>query len=65
MSRGVTRIEAIGEYSGSPRHMLLCVVANRETAQLKRIVKAEDANAFMFVTDTHETLGEGFASLNE
>ena len=65
MARGVTRIEAVGEYSGQPRQMLLCVVSSQETAQLKRIVKAEDASAFMFVTDTHETLGEGFANLNE
>ncbi|MBQ8137578.1 MAG: YitT family protein [Clostridia bacterium] len=65
MERGVTRLEVIGEYSGEKRNMLLCVVSSRETAPLKRIVKAEDASAFMFVTDTHETLGEGFASLNE
>ncbi len=65
MDRGVTRIEAFGEYSGEKRNMLLCVVSSKETALLKRIVKSEDAGAFMFVTDTHETLGEGFASLNE
>lgn len=65
LERGATLLDAIGAYSGQHRHMLVCVVSNRETAQLKRIVKTEDPTAFMFVTDTHETLGEGFGPWGE
>ena len=63
MNRGLTGIPAIGEYSGEKKKVLLCVVASRETVQLKNIVKSEDPAAFMFATDTHETLGEGFGEL--
>lgn len=65
MERGATLLDATGAYSGQHRHVLICVVSNRETMQLKRIVKQEDPVAFMFVTDTHETLGEGFAAWTE
>lgn len=65
LDRGATLLDATGTYSGQHRHMLLCVVSNRETVQLKRIVKSEDPGAFMFVTDTHETLGEGFGAWSE
>lgn len=65
LDRGATLMDATGTYSGQHRHMLLCVVSNRETVQLKRIVKSEDPGAFMFVTDTHETLGEGFGAWSE
>ena len=37
--------------------------ASREIPRIKRIVKEEDPAAFLFITDTHETLGEGFAKL--
>jgi uncharacterized membrane-anchored protein YitT (DUF2179 family) len=43
--------------------LLLCVVGRFETVRLKQIVQEEDPHAFMFITDTHETLGEGFAKL--
>ncbi len=63
LERGVTRIDAAGAYSGRDIKMLLCVVGRFETVRLKQIVQEEDPNAFMFITDTHETLGEGFAKL--
>lgn len=63
MGRGVTLLDAVGAYSGAPVKMLVCVVARMEIMQLKAIVKDEDPRAFMFITDTHETLGEGFQEL--
>ena len=65
LNRGATRIEAIGEYSKQKKIMLLCVIASKEIMQLKRIVKSEDPTAFLFITDTHETIGEGFRNMNE
>lgn len=65
MQRGVTRFDAVGVYSGEQIKMLLCVVGRFEAPKLKTIVHEEDPAAFMFITDTHETLGEGFAKLIE
>ncbi len=63
MERGVTRFDATGAYSGEGIKMLMCIVGRFEAPKLKNIVNEEDASAFMFITDTHETLGEGFAKL--
>lgn len=63
MERGVTRLEAVGAYSGQDIKILLCVVGRFEAVKVKTIVHEEDATAFMFITDTYETLGEGFTNL--
>lgn len=65
LDRGATLLNATGAYSGEEKTVLLSVVDNREVVPLKRIVQQEDAAAFMFITDTHETLGEGFSALEE
>lgn len=64
MSRGVTLLTAKGGYSGKERPVVLCVVQSAELAQLKNIVQQEDGTAFMFVTQAHEAMGEGFSKLN-
>lgn len=63
LERGVTRIGAVGEYSKTKVQMLLCIVNRLQTLKLKEIVRSEDPDAFVFITDTHETLGEGFKRL--
>lgn len=63
LERGVTLLSGTGAYSGEGRTVLVSVVSQREVVQVKRIVKEEDGKAFMFITDTHETLGEGFSDL--
>lgn len=63
LERGVTLVHGIGAYSGSGVCVLLCVVGRFQLMALKDIVKAEDPSAFLFITDTHETLGEGFGDL--
>ncbi len=65
MERGVTLLNATGAYSGQDRLVILSVVAGREVMTLKKIIREEDARAFMFITDTHETLGEGFGNLTD
>ena len=44
--------------------MVLCVLSRQEIPRLKEIVHAEDENAFMFITEAHEALGEGFSKLS-
>ena len=64
LDRGVTALTGTGVYSGSKTLILLCVVGRFESVKVKEIVKEVDEGAFMFITDTHETLGEGFKALS-
>lgn len=60
MDRGVTGVASQGMYTRSERKMLLCVVSNKEIAQLKEIVREYDPAAFVIVSDVREAMGEGF-----
>ena len=60
LSRGVTLLSAKGGFSGEERPILLCVVSAQEVARLKSIVRRADDRAFVFISDAHEVLGEGF-----
>lgn len=64
LERGVTRLEAVGTYSGKPVGTLICVISKLEVARLKKIVSEEDPRAFVTVCDVHEALGEGFNGMN-
>ncbi len=65
MDRGATQLSARGAYSGRERPVLLCVLPPQEVARFKEIVRKEDEHAFMFITEAHEALGEGFDKLME
>lgn len=64
LNRGVTQLTARGAYSGEERPVVLCVASRQEISRLKDIVREEDEKAFMFVTEAHEALGEGFSKLS-
>lgn len=63
LGRGVTLISAKGGYRGEERPMVLCVVSAQELGRLKTIVRREDPTAFVYISDAHEVLGEGFRKL--
>ena len=63
MDRGVTLLEARGGFTGNERPVVMCVLPPQEVARLKSIVREEDETAFMFITEAHEALGEGFSKL--
>lgn len=65
MERGCTLLDGQGGYTGNPLKMLLCVVGRMEVTRLKTLVHDMDQDAFMFITDAHETLGEGFHRFNQ
>ena len=65
MERGVTVLHAEGGWSGRQRPVLLCVLTPQEITQLKAIVRSHDETAFVFISDAHEVLGEGFRKLAE
>ena len=64
VGRGVTHLEAKGAYTGTQQPVVLCVVARQEIMSVKRIVEEEDEKAFMFISEAHEALGEGFSRLD-
>ena len=65
LDRGVTVLHAEGGFSGDERPVLLCVLSAQELGRLKAIVRTQDESAFVFITDAHEVLGEGFRKLAE
>lgn len=63
LDRGVTMLSATGGYSNMERPVLLCVVSAQEVGRVKAIVRRVDKEAFVFISDAHEVLGEGFKRL--
>jgi uncharacterized membrane protein len=63
LRRGVTSLPGIGMYTGKEHSVLMCALTVTEVAQLKAMVKQEDANAFIIVAPVQEILGKGFVPL--
>ena len=61
VDRGVTVLYAAGGYSDEKRPVLLCVLSAQEVGRLKTLVQELDKNAFVFISEAHEVLGEGFS----
>ena len=55
--RGVTILRGQGAYSAREQQILYTVVTFQELASLKQIVRKEDPNAFVVVSDTTEVMG--------
>lgn len=60
INRGVTKLPAIGGYTGQERPVLMVVVYQTEFTKLKQLIKTVDPTAFVIVSDAYEVLGEGF-----
>lgn len=65
LERGGTYIKSTGMYTMQDKDMIFVVVALREIALVKDFVKSIDHEAFMVVVNAHETLGDGFKTLND
>lgn len=61
LERGVTGLSGRGLYSGDSKEVLLCIINRTEEIRLKELVRHEDPNAFMIISDIREVLGEGFS----
>ncbi|MGB4504269.1 MAG: YitT family protein, partial [Syntrophaceticus sp.] len=55
-----TALQGKGMFTGEERPLLLCVVGKTEQSRLKQLIYEIDHQAFVFITDAHEVLGEGF-----
>lgn len=60
VGRGVTKLSVRGGYTGESRVMLMCIVRVHEAAAVHAVIKEYDDNAFIFVSDAGEIIGEGF-----
>ncbi|MDZ7822397.1 MAG: YitT family protein [Candidatus Marinimicrobia bacterium] len=68
VKRGVTSMGSVGLYTDKEKKTLYCVVSNRQIEHVRRIVKQEDAKAFVTVSNVSILQGEGFreqTTLNE
>lgn len=65
IKRGVTILDGKGGYTNDHKNILLVVVNKKQQeVNLKKIIKQEDPNSFIIVSDVHEVLGEGFKSIH-
>ena len=60
MDRSGTYIKGKGMYTDQDREMIFVVVSRKEVHLVQNKVREIDPKAFMVVTDTYETFGEGF-----
>ncbi|HZW83384.1 MAG TPA: YitT family protein [Candidatus Deferrimicrobium sp.] len=61
LERGVTFLHGSGAYSGEDKKVIYCVVSRAELARVKEIVRNNDPDAFIALSEAPEVLGEGFA----
>lgn len=60
MNRGVTVYAGHGYYTKDQKDILYIVISSQEVVKLKKIVKAEDQNAFLAIHDVRDVFGKGF-----
>ncbi|MBE5892430.1 MAG: YitT family protein [Lachnospiraceae bacterium] len=59
---GVTYVRGEGAYSGKDKKVILCVMRKPLAPKVEEIVKEEDPDAFMIVTNATEIYGQGYKS---
>ncbi len=65
LSRGVTILEGKGAYSRKDKQVLLCVVKRTQIANIRKLIKNVDENAFFIVTDAKNVFGKGFGDIGD
>ena len=65
LKRGITSLDAKGEYTKNNKQVLMCAVRNQEVYKIRDIVKEIDPDAFIIISEAGEILGEGFKDLNK
>ena len=63
LHRGVTTLQARGEFTDSNRKMLYCLVTVPQMIELKSKILAIDPMTFISVLDVSEVKGRGFTNL--
>lgn len=65
LHRGVTILEGEGAYSHQNKQVLLCVVKRTQIADIRKIIKNIDENAFFIITDAKNVFGQGFGDISD
>ena len=65
MHRGVTLLEGKGAYTGKNKPVIMSVIKRHQIADIRRIVRSIDENAFFIMTDAKNVFGNGFESISE
>ncbi len=65
LRRGVTILHGEGAYSRRQKDVILCVIKQTQIAELRRLVKSLDENAFLIMSDVKNVFGKGFESISE
>ncbi len=65
LHRGVTILEGEGAYSHQNKQVLLCVVKRTQVADIRKIIKSVDENAFFIITDAKNVFGKGFGDISD
>ncbi|MGF0039310.1 YitT family protein [Peptoniphilaceae bacterium SGI.131] len=60
LNRGTTIYKAYGGYTKGERDILFTIVDRPQYVRIKKFVNDIDSNAFVFVNQTSEVIGEGF-----
>jgi uncharacterized membrane-anchored protein YitT (DUF2179 family) len=60
LNRGVTEISAVGKYTNRQRNILLSIMRPKFVVRVQQIVKILDPEAFVFVSDVKDVMGQGF-----
>ena len=60
INRGVTRLRAIGGYSGVDKELVLTTMSRQQLYVAKDLITKIDPNAFTLIISTKEVLGQGF-----
>lgn len=63
LHRGVTILEGEGAYSHQSKQVLLCVVKRTQIADIRKMIKSIDENAFFIITDAKNVFGKGFGDI--
>lgn len=65
LHRGVTILSGEGAYSHRDKQVLLCVIKRTQIADIRKIIKNIDENAFFIVSDAKNVFGKGFGDISD
>ncbi len=65
LHRGVTLLEGEGAYSHRKKQVIMCVIKRVQIAELRRLVRTVDENAFFILADAKNVFGNGFDRISE
>lgn len=65
LHRGVTLLHAEGAYTHEEKQVIMCVIKRPQIAEIRRLVRVLDPNAFLVVSDAKNVFGNGFENIQE